>query len=112
MASVNGCSQPCRGSPLQTKFRSVFVVGKKRCSDCKRKELELAEKRVMDSWLCEFSDDEVWCPHSEIPQGKRRRSVCPNCEHFRKAMREMEEEDEEVMDAIDEIQRNPEEYGT
>ena len=84
---------------------------KRRCKECKRKELELAEKRLVDSWQCQFSDDEEWCSHSGIPLDKRRGSVCFDCEHFLKAMREMEEEDEEVMDAIDDIRKNPEEYG-
>jgi len=87
-------------------------MGKRYCSDCKRRKSELAEKRLMDSWLCPFSDvDDVWCPYSKIPKDKRFGSVCLDCEHYKKAMREMEEEDMEVMDAIDEIQKNPEEYG-
>ena len=73
-------------------------MGRKRCEDCKRKELELAEKRVMDSWLCIFLAD-VFCPFSKVAKDKRRTSVCLDCEHYTKFMRDMEEE--ELLDDVD-----------
>ena len=85
-------------------------MGKRRCEDCRRKESELAEKRLVESWLCIFSD-EMFCPFSKIAKDKRLSSVCLNCEHYARSMLEMSEEDEKVMDEIDAIQRNPEEYG-
>jgi hypothetical protein len=85
-------------------------MGKKRCRDCTRKELELAERRLVESWLCLFFDD-VFCPFSKVAKDKRLSSVCLDCEHYARSMLEMAEEDERVMDEIDEMRKNPEKYG-
>jgi len=83
---------------------------KRICDDCKRKKIELAEKRLMESWLC-FFDENVFCPFSKVPKDRRVASVCHSCKHYARFMREMEEEDDRVMDEIDGIRRNPEKYG-
>jgi hypothetical protein len=83
---------------------------KKHSKACERRKSELAEKRLMESLLCLFSDD-VFCPSSKVPRWERISSVCSSCEHFGRLMRMMDEEDEKVMDEIDDIRRNPEKYG-
>ena len=85
-------------------------MGKRRCKDCERKKAEEEAARQMDSWMC-FFDDDVWCPHSEVPKHLRVRSVCQNCRHFADFEAEMDAEDEAVMDEIDDMWRNPEKYG-
>ena len=85
-------------------------MGKRHCENCRRRESELAEQRLMESWLCIFSVD-AFCPFSKVAKEKRLGSVCLDCKNYRKAMQEMEEEDEEVMAAIDEARRNLEEQG-
>ena len=85
-------------------------MGKRRCEDCRRRESELAEKRLVESWLCMFSDD-VFCPFSKVTKDKRLSSVCLDCEHYARFMLDEAAEDERIMDEIDEIQKNPEEYG-
>jgi hypothetical protein len=80
-------------------------MGKRKlCKAHERERLELAERKLMDSWLCLFFDD-VFCPHSKIPRLSREGSVCLSCEHYERFEREMEEEDERIMDEIDEIRR-------
>lgn len=83
----------------------LILMGKKRlCKVHQREKLEEAERKLMDSWLCFFYDD-VFCPYSKIPKEKRIGSVCLRCEHYARWEREMEEEDERVMNEIDEIRR-------
>ena len=84
-------------------------MGKKRlCKIHEREKLELAERALMDSWLCWFYED-VFCPFSKIPKEKRLGGACVNCEHQLESEREMaeeeEEEDKSMMDLIKEIER-------
>lgn len=67
----------------------------------------LAERKLVESWLCLFFDD-VFCRYSKIPEEDRVGSVCLRCEHYARFVREMDEEDERVMDEIDEIWRTGE----
>ncbi len=85
-------------------------MGKRRCEDCRRRESELAERRLVESWLCIFSDYE-FCPFSKVAKDKRLSSVCLDCGHYARFMLEEAKADERIMDEIDEIQKNPEEYG-
>lgn len=50
-----------------------------------------------------FYDNE-FCPHPEVDRD-RRMVLCGSCNHYRKFEREMEAEDERVMDEIDKIRR-------
>ena len=80
-------------------------MGKKRlCEAHQREKVERAERELMDSWLCLFNS-EVFCPHSKIPKQDRAGGVCEGCQYYVEWEREMDEEDERVMDEIDEIQR-------
>jgi hypothetical protein len=77
---------------------------KKLCKAHQREKLEKAELRLMESWRCSFFDD-VFCRYSKIPKEDRVGSVCLRCEDYARFVREMDEEDERVMDEIDEIWR-------
>jgi hypothetical protein len=77
-----------------------FLMGKKRCKDCKHKELELAERRLVESWLCLFLDD-AFCPFSKVVREKRPSTVCLDCEHYKKFELDMAKEEEEFWDAIE-----------
>lgn len=80
-------------------------MGKKKlCKAHEHEKLENAERALMDSWLCLFYDD-VFCPYSKVRRENRVGSVCLGCEHYERFQREMDEEDERVMDEIDEIRR-------
>ncbi len=72
---------------------------RKRCKACRRKEAEAVEDHDMESWLCPFSDGEVWCSHSNVPMEKRFGFFCESCGHYEKGMQEMEEE--ELLDDAD-----------
>jgi hypothetical protein len=85
-------------------------MGKKRCEACECKKSELAEQRLMKSWLCLFFDD-VFCPYPKIPCDRRFSSVCFRCVQYKGFMREMDEEDKKMMDEIDDIRAHPERYG-
>jgi hypothetical protein len=45
--------------------------------------------------------EDVVCPYPKIAKEKRVGSVCPNCSHYERFMREMDAEDERIMDEID-----------
>jgi hypothetical protein len=64
----------------------------------------LAERKVVESWLCLFFDD-VFCPYPKVSRENRAGSVCLGCQHYANFEREMDEEDERIMDEIDEIRR-------
>lgn len=77
---------------------------RKLCKKHERERLERAERRLVESWFCLFFDD-VFCRYSKILKKDRVGSVCSRCEHYARFEREMDEEDERVMDEIDEIRR-------
>lgn len=80
-------------------------MGRKRlCKLHERKRAEKAERKLMESWLCVFSDD-VFCPYSKVSQDNRVGSVCLSCKYYEKFEREMDEEDTRIMAEIDEILR-------
>ena len=90
--------------------RLLFLMGKKRCRKCEHEKAERDAARLMDSWLCVF-DEDVWCPHSDIPKKFRLNSVCFRCEHMTDFVADMEAEESAVLDDIEDIRRNPRKYG-
>ena len=81
---------------------------RKLCKVHQREKLEKAERKLMESWLCLYLED-VFCPHSEIPEKYRDPVLCKGCKHYdewyREMEREEEEEDEAAMELLEEIAR-------
>jgi hypothetical protein len=79
------------------------------CKVCDRKRLEERERRMMDSWLCFYYED-VWCPHSDVPEDRRMDTVCLSCSRFEEFEREMEEEEAEEAEFVEAVEKDPEAY--
>lgn len=58
---------------------------------------------------CSFWDD-VLCSYKKNEDEFAVLGRCHGCEHYKRFMREMEEEDERIMNEIDETLKNPEAY--
>jgi hypothetical protein len=86
-------------------------MGKKhRCKACERERLESRERELVESWLCLFFFDDVFCPYSKVSKENRMSSKCLGCVHFERFEREMEEEEVEDADFVDAVERDPEAY--
>lgn len=87
----------------------MIGLGKKLCKVCEHRRLELAEDRLIESWLCLF-DADVFCGYSQVPEEKRVRSKCLSCEHYARFEREMEEEDDREAEFFEAVCRDPDAY--
>jgi hypothetical protein len=103
---------PRCGSRIRLGARRTFKVvtqkGKKlRCRAPEHRRLEERGREVYQSWLCVLYEDDVFCPHSEIPRDDRMSSVCMSCNHLKELEREMEKDEEEEDARAEAILRDP-----